>query len=155
MVRSNSLKKSFVIFCAPPFVFFCVKIKHSVPLTAYQKKMGEKITIYHNNMCSKSREAMCLLEQEGAEIEVVEYLKNVPKKKDLKYLLKKLGIKAHDLMRKGEQEYTDHVKGKTLTETEMVGLLVKYPKLIERPIIVKGNKAIIGRPPSLVVDFVG
>lgn len=122
---------------------------------AYKKKMGEKITIYHNNMCSKSREAMCFLEQEGAEIEVVEYLKNVPNKKDLKDLLKKLGIKAHDLMRKGEQEYTDHVKSKTLTETELVGLLVKYPKLIERPIIIKGNKAIIGRPPSLVVDFVG
>ena len=117
--------------------------------------MSEKITIYHNNMCSKSREAMCLLEQEGAEIEVVEYLKNVPKKKDLKDLLKKLGIKAHDLMRKGEQEYLDYVKGKTLTETEMVGLLAKYPKLIERPIIIKGNKAIIGRPATLIVDFIG
>ena len=105
-------------------------------------------------MCSKSREAMCMLEEEGAEIEVVEYLKNVPKKKELKDLLKKLGLKAHDLMRKGEQDYIDHVKGKTLTETEMVGLLAKYPKLIERPIIIKGNKAIIGRPATLIVDFI-
>ncbi len=117
--------------------------------------MSEKITIYHNNMCSKSREAMCLLEEEGVEIEVVEYLKNIPKKKELKDLLKKLGIKAHDLMRKGELEYLDHVKGKTLTESEMIDLLVKFPKLIERPIVVKGDKAIIGRPVSLVVDFIG
>lgn len=117
--------------------------------------MGEKITIYHNKMCSKSREAMCLLEEEGVEIEVVEYLKNVPKKKELKDLLKKLGIKAHVLMRKGEQEYTDHVKDKTLSENEMIDLLVKFPKLIERPIIVKGNKAIIGRPVALVVEFLG
>ena len=116
--------------------------------------MSEKITIYHNNMCSKSREAMCLLEEEGVEIEVVEYLKNVPKKKDLKDLLKKLGIKAHDLMRKGEQDYVDHVKDKTFSENEMIDLLVKFPKLIERPIIVKGNKAIIGRPVSLVVEFI-
>ncbi len=117
--------------------------------------MVEKITIYHNNMCSKSREAMCLLEDEGAEIEVVEYLKNTPGKRELKNLLKKLGIKAHDLMRKSEEEYTLHVKGKTLTETELVALMVKYPKLIERPIIIKGDKAIIGRPATLIVDFIG
>ena len=115
--------------------------------------MSEKITIYHNNMCSKSRESMCLLEAEGVEVEVIEYLKNVPKKKEVKDLLKKLRIKAHDLMRKGEQDYIDHVKDKTFSENEMIDLLVKFPKLIERPIIVKGNMAIIGRPPSIVVDF--
>lgn len=117
--------------------------------------MSEKIIIYHNNQCSKSREALCLLHEDGVEVEIVEYLKNTPNANELSKLIEKLGITAHDLMRKGEQDYKDYVKDKTLSESEMVDLLVKYPKLIERPIIVKGNKAIIGRPPTLIVDFIG
>lgn len=116
--------------------------------------MSEKITIYHNNMCSKSREGLCLIQDVKAEIEVVEYLKNPLGKREIKSLLKKLKISAHDLMRKGEQEYKDFVDGKSLSDSEMIDMLAKYPKLIERPIIVKGNKAIIGRPASLIVDFI-
>jgi arsenate reductase len=116
--------------------------------------MSEKITIYHNNQCSKSREALALLREKSADFTIIEYLKENQSAKEVLILLTKLGLSAHELMRKGEQDYKDHVKGKTLSEKEMIDLLVKYPKLIERPIIVKGNKAIIGRPPTLVVDFI-
>ena len=96
--------------------------------------MSEKITIYHNNKCSKSREALCVLKEEGSNFEIVEYLKDIQSSKELKVLLIKLGISAHDLMRKGEQEYKDHVQGKTLSESEMIELMVKFPKLIEHEI---------------------
>lgn len=117
--------------------------------------MTEKIKIYHNNHCSKSREALCLLQEENADFEIVEYLKEKQSANELKELLSKLGISAHELMRKNEKEYAEHVKGKILSEEEMINLLVEFPKLIERPIIVKGNQAIIGRPPTLIVDFIG
>jgi arsenate reductase len=115
--------------------------------------MSEKITIYHNNQCSKSREGLCSLKESGFDFETIEYLKDSLSSKEITSLLAKLGISAHDLMRKGEQDYKDHVKGKTLSEAEMIQLLVQCPKLIERPIVVKGNRAIIGRPTSLIVDF--
>ena len=116
--------------------------------------MSEKITIYHNNQCSKSREALCLLKDEGVDFEIVEYLKEEQSPKEITDLLNKLGISAHDLMRKGEKDYLENVKDKTLSENELINLLVKFPKLIERPIVIKGNKAIIGRPPTLVIDFI-
>lgn len=117
--------------------------------------MSEKITIYHNNQCSKSREALGLLKEEGVEFEIVEYLKEEQTTKNITDLLSKLGISALELMRKGEKDYLENVKGKTLTENQLIQFLVKFPKLIERPIVIKGNKAIIGRPPTLLVDFIG
>ena len=117
--------------------------------------MSEKIIIYHNNQCSKSREALGILKDEGVDFEIIEYLKIEQSSKDIKDLLMKLGISANDLMRKGEKDYIENVKGKELSEEKLVDLLVKFPKLIERPIVIKGNKAIIGRPPTLVVDFIG
>ena len=116
--------------------------------------MSEKITIYHNNQCSKSREALGILKDEGVDFEIIEYLKVEQSSNDIKDLLNKLGISANDLMRKGEKDYIENVKGKELSEEKLVDLLVKFPKLIERPIVIKGNKAIIGRPPTLVVDFI-
>ena len=116
--------------------------------------MSEKITIYHNNQCSKSREALGILKDEGVDFEIIEYLKVEQSSNEIKDLLNKLGISANDLMRKGEKDYLENVKGKELSEEKLVDLLVKFPKLIERPIVIKGNKAIIGRPPTLVVDFI-
>ena len=116
--------------------------------------MSEKITIYHNNQCSKSREALGILKDEGVDFEIIEYLKVEQSSIEIKDLLNKLGISANDLMRKGEKDYIENVKGKELSEEKLVDLLVKFPKLIERPIVIKGNKAIIGRPPTLVVDFI-
>ena len=112
-----------------------------------------KITIIHNPRCSKSREALSLLEGKD-NVEVVEYLKNGLTSEELKDILKKLNISASDLLRKGEDDYKTQIKGKDLSEDEVVDLMVQYPKLIERPIIIQNDKAIIGRPPSLVVDFV-
>ena len=111
------------------------------------------ITIIHNPRCSKSREALSLLEGKD-NLEVVEYLKDGLTVNQLKEILKKLNISASDLLRKGENDYKEQIKGKELTEDEVVNLMVQYPKLIERPIIIQNDKAIIGRPPSLVVDFV-
>ena len=116
--------------------------------------MSEKITIYHNNQCSKSREALGILKDEGVDFEIIEYLKVEQSSTEIKELLKKLGISALELMRKGEKDYIENVKGKELPEEKLIDLLVKFPKLIERPIVIKGNKAIIGRPPTLVVDFI-
>ncbi len=112
-----------------------------------------KITIIHNPRCSKSREALSLLEGKD-NVEVVEYLKDGLTVNQLKEILKKLTISAFDLLRKGENDYKEQIKGKELTEEEVINLMVQYPKLIERPIIIQNDKAIIGRPPSLVVDFV-
>ena len=84
----------------------------------------------------------------------MEYLKEEQTTKNIIDLLSKLGISALELMRKGEKDYLENVKGKTLTEDELIQFLVKFPKLIERPIVIKGNKAIIGRPPTLLVDFI-
>ena len=116
--------------------------------------MSEKITIYHNNQCSKSRDALGILKDDGVDFEIIEYLKVEQSSIEIKDLLNKLGVSANDLMRKGEKDYIENVKGKELSEEKLVDLLVKLPKLIERPIVIKGNKAIIGRPPTLVVDFI-
>lgn len=111
------------------------------------------ITIYHNTRCSKSRCALSILQDEGIEPEIRQYMSDTLDEGEIKSLLKKLNIKAEDLVRKGEAVYKEKYKGKNLTEAEWIEALVSYPKLIERPIIVKGDKAIIGRPPELVEEF--
>ncbi len=115
--------------------------------------MSEKIIIFHNPQCSKSRESLEILQNSSSEFEVVEYLKQTPKKSELKKIIKLLGIKPQDLIRKSEEIYKSDFKGKDLTESEWIEAMVKFPKLIERPIVIKGNKAIIGRPPSLVLEL--
>lgn len=116
--------------------------------------MPEKIIIFHNPRCSKSRESLDLLSNSNCEIEIVEYLKDVPSVKDLKAIVKILGLKPQDLIRKSEEEFKVHFLGKTLSDTDWIKAMVKYPKLIERPIVIKGNKAVIGRPPSLVLELI-
>ncbi|HLW30510.1 MAG TPA: arsenate reductase (glutaredoxin) [Brumimicrobium sp.] len=109
--------------------------------------------IYHNPRCSKSRSALQLLEEKGIEVEVVKYLEDTPSVNELKSLLKKLNLKAEDIVRKGEADFKDNFKDKTLTENEWIAALIKYPKLIERPIFVKGDKAVVGRPPENVLEL--
>ncbi len=106
--------------------------------------------IYHNPRCTKSRETLKLLESNGAEFEIVEYLKEIPDSNELKDLLMKLNIDAKDLIRKTEPIYKKELKGKKFSEEEWIQIMVENPKLIERPIVVRGNKAIIGRPPDNV-----
>ena len=111
------------------------------------------LTIYHNPRCSKSRETLQLIQEKGAEVAVVEYLKEIPTPAELRDLLEKLGISAEQLLRKGEAVYKEEYKGKEMTEEEWVLAMVENPKLIERPIIVKGNKAVLGRPPQNVLEL--
>lgn len=111
------------------------------------------ITIYHNTRCSKSREACSILQDKGVEFETIEYLKTPPTQKEIKGLLKMLGMKAQDIVRKGEPLYKEKFADKKLSESEWIKALTENPILIERPIIVKGNKAIIGRPPEKVVEL--
>ena len=109
--------------------------------------------IYHNPRCSKSRNTLNIITEKGADVTIVEYLKTPPTKEELKDLLKKLNIPAQKLIRKGEQDFKDNFKGKELTEEEWIDAMVKFPKLIERPIVVNGDKAVIGRPPEKVLDI--
>lgn len=112
------------------------------------------ITIYHNPRCSKSRQTLALLEERGIEPEIVLYLETPPDAKTLRSLLKKLGIEARDLLRKGEDEYkANNLADPALTEEQLIDAMVHYPKLIERPIVVNGNKAAIGRPPETVLEI--
>jgi len=110
-------------------------------------------TLYHNPRCSKSRETLRLLEEAGETVEIVRYLDNPPSKKELKQIISLLGIKPIDLVRTKENEWAENYKGKTLTDDEVIDAMVKFPKLIERPIAVKGLKAAIGRPPEDVLKI--
>ena len=104
------------------------------------------ITIWHNNRCSKSRNAVCLLEDKNVQAEVFEYLKTPPTAEQIKEVIQKLGIESEVLVRKGEEIYKTEYKGKALTYDQWIEAFVKYPVLIERPIIIKGDRAVIGRP---------
>lgn len=109
--------------------------------------------IYHNPRCSKSRQTLQLIQDEGKDVEVVEYLKDIPTEKELSEILKKLGLNAEDLIRKGEAIYKENFKGKELSDKEWIKAMVKHPKLIERPIVVEKDKAVLGRPPENVKDL--
>lgn len=107
--------------------------------------------IYHNPRCSKSRQALDLLRENNIEPEIIDYLNNVPTFQELKELIHLMGIQPEELIRKGESDFKDNFKGKTLSEKEWIQAMVDFPKLIERPIIIDGNKAVIGRPPEKVL----
>jgi len=107
-------------------------------------------TIYHNPRCTKSRETLALLEQAGATPRVIEYLKTPPTAAELKAIVAKLGIEPEQLVRKGEEIYKTEYAGKKLTRAQWIEALVRHPILIERPIVVSGDRAVIGRPPENV-----
>jgi arsenate reductase len=110
-------------------------------------------TIFHNPKCSKSRATLALLQQSGVEPQVVEYLKTPPTVAELKAIVAKLGIKPEQLVRKGEDIYKASYAGKTLTDAQWLAALARHPILIERPIVVSGNRAVIGRPPENVSEL--
>lgn len=109
--------------------------------------------IYHNPRCAKSRAALALLQERGIEPRIIEYLKTPPNAAELKILLKKLGMKPEQLLRKGEDVYRAELADKQLTGAQLIDAMVENPILIERPIIVKGDKAVIGRPPEKVAEL--
>jgi arsenate reductase len=112
------------------------------------------ISIYHNPRCSKSRQTLALLEDRGLSPEIILYLDNPPDRKTLKDLLGKLGISARQLLRKGEDAYREsHLADESLTETQLIDAMVANPKLIERPIVINGSRAALGRPPEKVLEI--
>lgn len=110
-------------------------------------------TILHNPRCRKSRETLALLSDHTKDIEIIEYLSNVPTHAELKAIIKKLGTSAEQLLRKGEEDFKTHFKGKQLSEDEWISAMIAFPKMIERPVVIKGDKAILGRPPENVKDL--
>lgn len=113
------------------------------------------ITIYHNNRCTKSRCALQELEKSGKEFEVVYYLDTPPNVAELTAIVAKLGIKPLALIRKGEHVFIDNYKGKTLTDAEWIEAMVKHPILIERPIVISGDHAVIARPTEKIQEILG
>ena len=113
------------------------------------------VSIYHNSRCRKSREALNYLEEKGHKVEIIDYLKETPSRAELELLLAKLNLRPHDIIRTGEQIYKERFKGKKFNDDEWLDIIIEYPKLIERPIVIRGNKAVIGRPLDNVVDLVG
>lgn len=112
------------------------------------------ITLYHNPRCSKSRDALALLRSQGQEPEIILYLETPPNAKQLKALLAKLGLGARDLLRKGEDAYKElNLADPSLSEAALIKAMVEHPKLIERPIALLGDKAVIGRPPENVLQL--
>lgn len=112
------------------------------------------ITIYHNPRCSKSRQGLALLEQSGKEFEIIKYLDDNISYKQLEIIISKLGIKPIDLIRKNEAIWKSDYKGKILSDDEVIKTMLAHPKLIERPIVINGNKAVVGRPPESISNII-
>ena len=122
------------------------------PFSAMKTAKGT-ITIYHNPRCGKSRAALSLLDGKGVAPVIIEYLKAPPSKADLKVLVNKLGIKPEALVRKGEEVYKEKFKDRSLSDEQWLAALAENPILIERPIVVRGERAVIGRPPEKVLEL--
>lgn len=111
-------------------------------------------TIYHNPRCSKSRNTLALLEDHGIAPRVVLYLETPPDAAQIRDLLKKLGVAAGELLRRGEAQYKESGLSRESSEQEIIDAMARYPKLIERPIVVKGRRAVLGRPPENVLELI-
>jgi len=112
-----------------------------------------KYTIWHNPRCSKSRQALGILEEKGVKIEVYKYLDDTQSVDDIKDILKKLGISARELMRTTEDDYKTLNLKDEKDEEKLIEAMVDYPKLIQRAIVIKGEKAVLGRPPEKVLEL--
>ncbi len=111
-------------------------------------------TIYHNPRCSKSRQTLALLNEQGIEPTIIEYLNTPPDYATLDKLLQQLGLEPRQLMRTGEAEYTElDLAAETLSRKDLIEAMIEHPKLIERPIVVSGKRATLGRPPTKVLEI--
>ena len=116
--------------------------------------MTDKITFYHNPRCSKSRATLALLEQQGVQADIVEYLKTPPTATELEKILQLLGLEPRELLRTREAEYKEAgLDDPDLTREQLIAAMVKYPKLIERPIVISNGRAALGRPPEKVLEI--
>jgi arsenate reductase len=112
------------------------------------------VTIYHNGRCSKSRGALEILQEKGIPHEVRWYLAEPLSAEEIRDLLQKLGVRPEAIVRKSEQYFQEALKGKTLDEDTWISELAAHPELIERPIVVNGDKAVVARPPERVLELV-
>ena len=110
--------------------------------------------IYHNPRCSKSRKTLALIQEKWKEVEIIEYMGNPPTFEDLELILVKLAISPIDLIRNKEEIWEEEYKGKELKDDEIIQAIVNHPKIMERPIVINGMKAIIGRPPENVLEII-
>lgn len=115
----------------------------------------EKVLIYHNPRCSKSRAALALLIERGVVPQVIEYLETPPTRAELGRIVARLGMPASELVRRGEALYKSEFAGRSLSEAQWLDALASHPILIERPIVVRGERAVVGRPPERVLDLIG
>jgi len=116
--------------------------------------MTDDVTIYFNPKCSKCRLSLELLEQEGQQTEIIEYLNTPPDAATLEAILVMLGLEPRELMRKREQEYTEAgLDNPALSRADLINAMIKYPRLIERPVVIKNGKAVLGRPPEKILDI--
>lgn len=115
--------------------------------------MAATYVIYHNPRCRKSREGLKILQEAGVEPEIVEYLEDPPGQKKIGEILAKTGLDPQDLVRKKEKEYKLAGLTKESTRAEVVRAIATYPKLLERPVVVRGKKAVLGRPPEKIRDL--
>ena len=110
--------------------------------------------IFHNPRCSKSRQALRILQDNNCEIEIFNYLEKDLDVSLIKDILKKLSLKPRDILRTSELDYKDNnLKEDDLSDDDLIDYMIKYPKLIERPIVIKGHTAILGRPPENVLEL--
>ena len=115
--------------------------------------MGLKIL--HNPRCSKSRQTLAILSESGIDVDIIEYLKDVPSKETLKQIINILGIKPRDLLRKGEGVYKENnLRREGLTDDDLIQFMIDNPILIERPIVYDDKRAVIGRPPDNVLKLI-
>jgi arsenate reductase len=111
--------------------------------------------IFHNSRCSKSRQALRILQDNNCDIEVINYLEIDLDVSLIKDVLNKLSLKPRDILRTSEQDYKDNnLKEDDLPDNDLIEYMIKYPKLIERPIVIKGHKAVLGRPPENILDLI-
>ena len=113
------------------------------------------LTIYHNPKCTKSRQTLELLQNKGEDPEIIKYLDTPPDVKTLRSLVSKLGLeRAHDLLRTKEKEYKEAGLSKDSDDDTVLKAIAEYPKLLERPVVVRGDQAVIGRPPENVLELI-
>ena len=116
--------------------------------------MNKEIIIYHNPKCSKSRKALEIIKSKNIEPTIILYLVNKLSKIEVENLLSKLGLSIRDILRKGEDEYkNNNLKNENLSDDKLIEFLIKFPKLLQRPIVVKNSKAVIGRPPENILNL--
>jgi len=116
---------------------------------------NDNVVIYHNQKCSKSRETLQILQDSNIEPEIIDYLKDPPTAQVLKNIIAMLGVSARDLMRSTEAAHKEaNLEDDSLSDDDIIAAICRYPALLQRPIVVSGNKAIIGRPPVRVLEII-